>query len=183
LLLHVDGARLANAAASLGVELSEFGSVGVDVLSFGATKNGAMGAEAVVYLDPDLGRGSQYVRKQAMQLASKMRFLSAQFVALLENGLWRRNAEHANAMARRLADGVAAVPGVRLAFPVQANGVFAELPVAALETLQKDYLFYVWDPLAGGDGRAQVRWMTAFDTSTEDVDTFVAAVADAVGRG
>lgn len=180
LLLHVDGARLANAAASLGVELSAFASVGVDVLSFGATKNGAMGAEAVVYLDPELARGSQYVRKQAMQLASKMRFLSAQFVALLEDGLWRRNAEHANAMARRLADGVAAVPGVQLAHPVQANGVFVELPLPAVTALQQEYLFHVWDVAAGGEGRVQVRWMTAFDTSTEDVDAFVDTVAAAV---
>ena len=182
LLLHVDGARLANAAASLGAELSVFASVGVDVLSFGATKNGAMGAEAVVYLDPDLARGSQYVRKQAMQLASKMRYLSAQFVALLEDGLWRRNAEHANAMAQRLADGVAALDGVRLAYPVQANGVFAELPLAAVEALQREFLFYVWDADVGEPDRAQVRWMTAFDTSEEDVDGFVDAVGRAVAE-
>lgn len=180
MLLHVDGARLANAAASLDVGLSAFADVGIDVLSVGATKNGAMGAEAVVYLDPDLAVGAQYVRKQAMQLASKMRFLSAQFVALLEGDLWRRNAEHANAMAKRLADGLQAVPEVHLAQRVQANGVFAELPTAAAAQLQEDYLFYVWDPEAGGPDRVQVRWMTAFDTSEQGVDDFVAAIAEAV---
>jgi threonine aldolase len=176
MLLHVDGARLANAAVSLGTDLSAFGAAGVDVLSFGVTKNGAMGAEAVVYLDPALVVGAQYVRKQAMQLPSKMRFLSAQFVAMLEGDLWRRNAEHANAMARRLAAGAAELPGVRLPLPVQANGVFAELPAGAVAELQQEFAFYVWADDVGEPGRVQVRWMTAFDTRPEDVDAFLGAV-------
>ncbi len=127
--LHLDGARLSNACASLGVGLGAFGSAaGVDVLSYGGTKNGAMGAEAVVSFRPADAPGLRFIRKQSMQLASKMRFIAAQFVALLTDDLWRRNAEHANVMARRLADGASAVPGVRVAFPVEANGVFAFLP-------------------------------------------------------
>ncbi|HEY4947378.1 MAG TPA: beta-eliminating lyase-related protein, partial [Acidimicrobiales bacterium] len=164
--LHLDGARLSNAAASLGVGLGAFGSAaGVDVLSFGATKNGAMGAEAVVSFLPADGSPLRYIRKQSMQLASKMRFVSAQFVALLSDGLWRSNAAHANAMARRLADGVADVPGVTVAYPVEANGVFAVLPPAATAALQRHHPFYVWD-----EGTGMVRWMASFDTTEQDVD-------------
>lgn len=181
MLLHVDGARLANAAAALDVDLSAFGSVGIDVLSLGATKNGAMGAEAIVYLEPQLAAGQQYVRKQAMQLASKMRFLSAQFVALLEDDLWRSNARHANGMAARLAAGVRDLPEVQLSYPVQVNAVFAELPRAAVSALQEQFRFYVWEPGVGGVERDQVRWMTAFDTDPDEVDAFVAAVRAAVG--
>ena len=178
MLLHVDGARLANAAAALEVDLSAFSSVGIDVLSFGATKNGAMAAEAVVYLDPSLAGPAAYVRKQAMQLASKMRFLSAQFVALLEGDLWRRNAAHANAMAVRLANGVAELPSVRISQPVVVNAVFAELPRPAIAALQERFRFYVWD-----EARAQVRWMTSFETEAADVDAFVQAVAEAAAVG
>jgi threonine aldolase len=171
--LHLDGARLSNAAASLGVGLGAFGSAaGVDVLSFGGTKNGAMGAEAVVSFLPADGSPLRYIRKQSMQLASKMRFVSAQFVALLSDGLWRSNAAHANAMARRLADGVADVPGVTVAYPVEANGVFAVLPPAVTASLQRHHPFYVWD-----EGTGMVHWMASFDTTEQDVDAFVGLVA------
>jgi threonine aldolase len=172
MLLHVDGARLCNAAASLGVPLRALTTdAGVDALSFGGTKNGLMGAEAVVLLRDDIGDGFKYLRKQTMQLASKMRYISAQLEALLAGDLWERSAAHANAMARRLADGVRDVERVRITQPVEANGVFAILPPDATERLQRDWPFYVWD-----EGTGEVRWMTAWDTVPEDVDAFAAAV-------
>jgi threonine aldolase len=175
--LHLDGARLSNAAAFLGVGLGAFGSrAGVDVLSFGGTKNGAMGAEAVVSFLPPEESSLRYIRKQSMQLASKMRFISAQFTALLTDNLWRTNAEHANSMARRLADGVGQVPGVTVVYPVEANGVFAVLPTPVTEALQEEYPFYVWDASTG-----VVRWMASFDTTEEDVDALVDLVAEAMG--
>ena len=173
LLLHVDGARIANAAAGLGVGLGEATTgCGVDVLSFGGTKNGALGAEAVVFLRPGLAEGFRFRRKQGMQLASKMRFVSAQLVALLTDGLWRRNAEHANAMAARLAAGADAVPGVRVTRPVEANAVFAVPPPTAVEPLRERYPFYTWDASTG-----EVRWMTSFATTEADVDAFVGRLA------
>jgi len=172
MLLHVDGARLCNAAASLGVPLRAITTdAGVDALSFGGTKIGLMGAEAVVLLRDDLDDSFKYLRKQGMQLASKMRYISAQLDALLRGDLWLRAAEHANAMARRLADGVAGLPGVRITQPVEANGVFAILPPAATARLQEDWPFYVWNDTTG-----EVRWMTAWDTVPDDVDAFAAAV-------
>jgi threonine aldolase len=173
LLLHVDGARLANAAAALGASLREITTdAGVDVVSFGGTKNGLLLGEAVVFLAPGLDEGFAYLRKQTLQLASKGRFLAAQFVALLEDDLWLRSATHANAMAERLAAAVVAIPGVRITQPVQANGVFAVLPRAATEELQRDWRFYTWDEATG-----EVRWMCAWDTTPEEVDAFAAAVA------
>jgi threonine aldolase len=175
--LHLDGARLSNAAASLGVDLGAFGSAaGVDVLSYGGTKNGAMGAEAVISFRPADESALRYIRKQAMQLASKMRFVSAQFNALLTDDLWRANAEHANRMARRLADGVSRIEGVTLIYPVEANGVFAALPPHVSEALQQRYPFYVWDQATG-----VVRWMASFDTTDEDVDGLVRAVTELMG--
>jgi threonine aldolase len=172
MLLHVDGARLCNAAASLGVPLRAITTdAGVDALSFGGTKAGLMGAEAVVLLREDFDDSFKYLRKQGMQLASKMRYISAQLEALLGGDLWLRAAEHANAMARRLADHVADVPGLRITQPVEANGVFAVLPPAATARLQQDWPFYVWD-----EGTGEVRWMTAWDTSPDDVDAFAAAI-------
>lgn len=176
LLVHLDGARLANAAAGLGVSLREAAG-GADVLSFGATKNGGMGAEAVVFLGPAAAAGFPFRRKQGMQLASKMRYAAAQFVALLTDDLWRRNAAHANAMATRLAAGVAAVPGVRITRPVEANAVFAVPPRSVVAPLQEKYPFYVWD-----EGTGEVRWMTSFATTESDVDGFVAALADLAHR-
>ena len=174
LLVHMDGARIANAAAALGLGLGEATrELGVDALSLGLTKDGALGAEAVVLFGDAAGRGAMaFHRKQTMQLASKMRFVAAQVSALLEGDLWRRNAAHANAMARRLAQAVADVPGVRVLRPVQANAVFAILDPAATERLQEQFAFYVWDERTG-----EVRWMCSWDTRPEDVDAFAAAIA------
>jgi threonine aldolase len=175
--LHVDGARLANAAASLGLPLSTVTTgAGVDALSFGATKNGALGAEAVVLLRADLGEGIEFLRKQSMQLASKMRFVSAQIEVLLRDELWRRPAAHANQMARRLEGALAGIDGVRLTQPVQANALFAILPQAVTESLQRDWRFYTWDESTG-----EVRWMCSWDTRPEDVDAFADAVRAALG--
>jgi threonine aldolase len=170
LLVFVDGARLANAAAFLGCSLADL-SAHVDVLSFGGTKNGAMGAEALIVMNSSLLATVPFLRKQQMQLASKMRYLAAQFNALLDDDLWLRNAGHANAMARRLADGADGIPGVELWQPVESNGVFVTLDPALIESLRRDWPFHVWD-------RAQhvVRWMTAFDTSEDDVDAFLTAI-------
>ncbi|MFB4276246.1 low specificity L-threonine aldolase [Nonomuraea sp. MTCD27] len=169
LRLHVDGARLANAAAYLECDLRAITTdAGVDVFSFGGTKNGALAAEAVVVLDSSLAHAVPFLRRQSLQLASKMRFISSQLSALLTNDLWRRNAQHANQMAVRLADGLADIPGVSLAYPVESNAVFATLPPAVAETLRQRYLFHYWDEAAG-----TVRWMTAFDTTPEHVDDFL----------
>jgi threonine aldolase len=174
LLLHVDGARIANAAAALGVGLREAtAELGVDALSLGATKNGALGAEAVVLFDPAHAKGFPWWRKQTMQLASKMRYAAAQLEALFAGDLWLRNAAHANAMAQRLAAAVADVPGVRIVRPVQANAVFAVLAPEVTARLQERFAFYVWDELTG-----EVRWMCSWDTTEADVDAFAAAVAD-----
>ena len=173
LLLHVDGARLANAAVGLDVSLREITTdVGVDAVSFGGTKNGLLMGEAVVFCDPALAEGFAFLRKQTLQLASKGRFLAAQFVALLEGDLWRRSAAHANAMAARLAEKLLQVPGVRLTQPVQANGVFAILATGAAERLRRDWYFYTWDESTG-----EVRLMCSWDTTPEEVDRFAADVA------
>ena len=172
--VHMDGSRVANAAAFLGVPLREFTTdVGVDALSFGGTKNGLMFGEVVVVLAPDAAPGLEYVRKSSMQLASKMRFISAQFEVLLGTDLWLRSASHANAMARRLAAGVRDAPGLQIARPVQANAVFAVLPPQVTDRLQQRFRFYTWDESTG-----EVRWMTTFDTTAEDVDAFAAAVRE-----
>lgn len=171
-VLHLDGSRLSNAAAALGVELRELTTdAGVDILSLGGTKIGAMLAEAVVVLSPDRVTGATFLRKQSMQLASKMRFVSAQLLAIFEGDLWRRNAEHANAMARRLADGVADIVGITLPTEVEANAVFPILARESSERLMESFRFYFWDETTG-----QVRWMCAWDTTESDVDTFVEAV-------
>ena len=170
--VHLDGARIANAAASLDLPLRAFtADAGVDVLSLGGTKNGLLGAEAVVVLDPTASAGLTYLRKMNMQLASKMRFISAQLVALLEDDLWLRSARHANAMAARLHDGVVGLPGVHVVRPVQANAVFAVLPPGVADRLRAHFRFYDWDVATG-----EVRWMCAFDTTEDDVDAFVAAL-------
>jgi threonine aldolase len=174
--VHVDGARLANAAASLGLPLRAFTTdAGVDLVSFGGTKNGMMLGEAVVVLDPALDRGLERLRKTSMQLASKMRFISAQFVALLDGDLWLRNAQHANAMAALLHERVRDLPGLRVTHPVEANAVFVTLPPGALHELHETFLFYDWDESIG-----EVRWMTSFDTTPDDVDRFAEAVAAAL---
>lgn len=177
MVVHVDGSRLSNAAAALGVGFTEMVTdTGVDLLSFGGTKNGLMVGEAVVVLNPDAVRGMKYLRKQTMQLASKMRFVSAQLIALLSDDLYLRNASHANAMARRLAGGVRDLPGVTIARPVQANAVFPVLPIEVARRLMERFRFYFWD-----EGTGEVRWMCAFDTTPDDVDAFVAAVREELG--
>lgn len=174
MLFHIDGSRLANAAASLGVDLRTITTdIGADVVSVGGTKIGLLAAEAVLVLNPELAPSILYLRKQSMQLASKMRFVSAQLLALLDGDLWRRSAGNANAMALRLADGVREL--VEVTQPVQANGVFAILPPGAAEELQRSFKFYVWNEATG-----EVRWMCSWDTTEEDVDAFVAAVRDVV---
>jgi threonine aldolase len=167
LLLYVDGARLANAAAHLGCTLADLAAQ-ADVLSFGGTKNGAIGAEAVVVMDENRVTAAPFLRKQQTQLASKMRYLSAQFLTLLEDDLWLHNAAQANAMARRLADGIRDVPGVQLRQAVEANMVFATMHPAHIARLQDLWRFYLWDPAAH-----LVRLMTAFDTTEADVDAFI----------
>ena len=166
--LHMDGARLANAAASLGLTLREAsGDLGVDVLSFGGTKNGLLGGEAVVFFDRSLARGFRFLRKQGMQLASKMRFVAVQFEALLDGGLWLENARRANRMAKLLERAARRVPGVEIVCPVEANGVFARLPKRLIPKLQARSFFYVWDEALG-----VVRWMCSFDTTAADVARF-----------
>lgn len=177
MLLHVDGARLANAAASLDASLGEITTeAGVDLLSFGGTKNGLLFGDAVVFLRPGLGDGFEFVRKQLGQLASKMRFVAVQLEALLAGDLWLRCAAHANAMARRLADAVDGIDAVEIVHPVQSNAVFARLPRPAIDRLASGWPaerpFYVWDEAAD-----EVRWMCAWDTQPGDVDAFASAVA------
>ncbi len=174
--VHLDGARLANAAAALGTGLGEITSeVGVDVVSLGGTKNGILFGEAVVVLDPSAVEGLAYLRKMNMQLASKMRFVSAQLVALFEGDLWRRSAARANEMAARLAGAVQRLEGVRIVQPVQANAVFARLPDGVAERLRRRFHFYDWPT-----GPGEVRWMCSFDTTEEDVDAFVEALRQAL---
>ncbi|MBI9114017.1 threonine aldolase family protein [Sanguibacter suaedae] len=176
--VHMDGARVANAAAALGLPLRALTTdVGVDVLSLGGTKNGLLFGEAVVVLDPAAVDGVDYVRKMTMQLTSKMRFVSAQLLAVLDGDLWSRSAGHANAMAARLRRGLEELvtdgraPGLALTQPTQANVVFATVPAGAADRLREHAAFYDWDA-----PRREVRWMCSFDTTEEHVDDFVAAV-------
>jgi len=173
MLVHLDGARLCNAAAHLDTGLGEITTeAGVDIVSFGGTKNGLMMAESVIVLDPDRIHDIEYLRMSSTQLASKMRFVSVQFEALLAGDLWRRSAVHANAMAARLAAAAGRTEGVRPTRPVQANAVFAVLPPEVTERLRKRFSFHVWDESTG-----EVRLMCAFDTTPEDVDAFADALA------
>jgi threonine aldolase len=176
LRVHVDGARFANAAAALEVSLAELVSAaGIDLLSFGGTKNGAMLGEAVVVFDPALVAGMLHLRKQTLQLASKMRFVAAQFDALLTDRLWLQNASHANAMALRLYHAVSGIDGVEVARPPVVNAVFAVLPPPARDRLMREFDFYEWDNASG-----EVRWMCSWDTTPEDIDRFAAAIATAI---
>ncbi len=176
--VHMDGSRLSNAAAALGVPFGEFTThAGIDILSLGGTKNGALGAEAVVVLNPDAAQGLIYSRKFNMQLASKMRFVSAQLVALYEGDLWHRNAAHANAMAARLRSSLDGVSGVEFTQATQANGVFVTLPAGVADPVRRQYAFYDWDA-----ARREVRWMCSFDTTEDDIDSFARIVKDEVGK-
>ena len=175
MLLHMDGARLFNAAASLGIPFAEFTThAGVDVLSLGATKNGALGAEAIVVLNPEAVEGIPYLRKMSMQLPSKMRFVSAQILALLEDSLGVRTASHSNQMAQLLRNQLQAridqgrITGLEFSYPTESNGVFAMIDLAVAERLRQKVRFYDWD-----QSRGEVRWMCSFDTTAEDIENFV----------
>ena len=177
--VHVDGARIGCAAAALGVDLREMLVVSdVDALSFGGTKQGMLCGEAVVYLKPGLAADFPYWQKHGMQLASKMRFISAQFLGLLANDLWVENGRRANAMAQRLSESVRGLPNVEIVHPVQANAVFARIPAHLVEPLQKETFFWPWDERAG-----LVRWMCAFDTQPEDIDRFVDVLKRTLAKG
>jgi threonine aldolase len=184
MVLHLDGARIANAAAALGVPLRDFTTdAGVDILSFGGTKNGLVFGEAIVVLNPAVASGMPYLRKSTMQLASKMRFVSAQLLALLDGDLWLRSASHANAMAHHLRATLeagidsGAISGLEFSQQTQANAVFALLDNAVADRLRERFRFYDWDR-----ARGEVRWMTAFDTQESDVDAFAAAIAQELSR-
>ena len=178
--VHLDGARIANATAALGGTQQALKSftvdAGVDVISFGGAKNGMMYGEAVIYLDPDLARSAPYVRKQVTQLPSKVRYISAQFSALLTDDLWIKNARHANAMATHLYEQTVGLPGVALDGTPEVNSIFPVLPAADIEALRDWSFFYDWD-----SHHQQVRWMTAWDTELADIDQFVAGVRHFVG--
>jgi len=176
MLLHVDGARIANASVSLKADLKQItADVGVDIMSFGGAKNGMMYGEAVVFFDQTLAKDFKYIRKQGTHLASKMRFISAQFEALLSDHLWRKNAAHANRMARILARELAKIPRIKITQKVEANGVFAIVPKRYVAPLQKKYFFYVWN-----EETSEVRFMTSFDTTEVDIRDFVALVKKTV---
>lgn len=178
MILHMDGARLANAAVSLNLSFKAFTTdAGVDVLSFGGTKNGMLFGESVVFLKPGKSAEFKYLRKQGMQLASKMRYISAQFEAYLTKDLWRTNAMHANKMAQLLYEKMSSIPGIKITQKVQANAVFAIIPSHLVETLQEKYFFYVWDEIT-----SEVRWMTSFDTTPGDIDGFSSFLASKMSR-
>ncbi|KRQ86405.1 Low specificity L-threonine aldolase [Caloramator mitchellensis] len=172
MLVHMDGARIANAAASLNKGLREITrDAGVDVLSFGGTKNGMMFGEAVVFFNKELSKDFKFIRKQSMQLHSKMRYISAQFEALLSDNLWFENAKHANEMAKYLESKVREIKGIEITQKVEANAVFAILPRQTIEKLLKKHFFYIWN-----EETNEVRWMTSFDTTKEDIDSFVSDI-------
>lgn len=169
LLLHVDGARLANAAVYLNKTFREITTeIGIDILSFGGNKNGLMFGEALVFLNPGVSENFKYIRKQGMQLHSKMRFISAQFAAYLQNQVWKINAAHSNAMAHYFFEKIKYIPAVSVTQPIQTNAIFAKIPKEIIADLQKESFFYVWDEEQG-----EVRWMCSFDTTEEDIDNFI----------
>lgn len=169
LLLHMDGARLANAAVALNLAFHAFtADAGVDILSFGGTKNGLLTAESIVFFNEELINGFKYIRKQGMQLASKMRYMAAQFIAYLEADLWKRNAAHANNMAQYLFEQVRDIKGIQVTQPVQSNGIFVIIPKHIIEPLKEKFFFYNWNEETG-----EVRWMCSFDTKKDEIDSFV----------
>ena len=172
----MDGARISNAVAAQNFTLRQATrDLGVDVLSFGGTKNGLMGVEAVVFFRPELAADFLYFRKQGMQLASKMRFMAAQMEVLLTDDLWKRNADQANRMAKLLEQEIKKIRGVKIVYPVEANGVFAQIPHDAIAKIQERYFFYVWS-----EEESVVRWMCSFDTTEEDVRQFAEFVKTVV---
>lgn len=172
LLLHMDGSRISNAAVTLGQSLRSVSrDAGVDVLSFGGTKNGMMFGEAVIFFNPGLAGDFLYLRKQAMQLHSKMRFIAAQFEVMLSNDLWKRNATHTNRMATLLGKALKEIPGITITQKIEANGVFAVMPMNIIEPLQQDYPFYVWNEKLN-----EVRLMCSWDTTEGEIGQFVTRV-------
>ncbi len=172
MLLHMDGARIANATIALNLDFREFTvDCGVDILSFGGTKNGMMMGEAVLFFNPELTGMTKYIRKQSMQLYSKMRFVGAQFLAYFENDLWKETASHANQMAQLLKTEVEKIPEVKVTQPVLANGVFAIIPKEIIKPLQERFFFYVWD-----EQKSEVRWMTSFDTTEAEIIEFTGLI-------
>lgn len=173
LLMHMDGARIANAAVSLNTSLSAMTrEVGIDILSFGGTKNGLMFGEAIIFLRPSLADGFKFLRKQGMQLASKMRYIAAQYYTLLEENIWYENARHANQQAAVLANEIKLIKGVEITQPVQANAVFCLLPKTIIDALREHYFFYVWDE-RNNEEKAEIRLMTSYDTKDEDIKGFI----------
>ncbi len=169
LFVHVDGARISNAAAHMDSGFRKITrDAGMDVLSFGGTKNGMMYGEAIIFFRKELTNDFKYRRKQSMQLASKMRFISAQFLAYLNNNLWLKNATHANRMAKLLHDETSKIPGIKITQKVESNGVFAIIPPEIIAELQKEFFFYIWD-----EKKSEVRWMTSFDTTEDDIHDFI----------
>lgn len=169
MFLHMDGARIANAAVALNLDFKEFTvNCGVDILSFGGTKNGMMMGEAVLFFNPKLTAQTKYIRKQSMQLYSKMRFVGAQFLAYFENDLWKETATHANNMAKLLESEVSKIPEIKITQEVVANGIFTLVPPQIIKPLQDKFFFYVWDEI-----NSEVRWMTSFDTTEEEIFSFV----------
>lgn len=178
LLVHIDGARLANAAVSLNCSLSALTrDAGIDILSFGGTKNGMMFGEAVIFFDKKLSAEFKYVRKQGMHLVSKMRFLSAQFSALLSHDLWRRNAQHAHEMAQMLYHEIKKIPEITITQSVESNVVFATLDLRLIQALQEKYYFNIWNPAMN-----EVRWMTSFATTQEHISSLVADIKELVKK-
>ncbi len=172
MFLHIDGARLANAAVALDCSFKEMTvDCGADCLSFGGTKNGLMMGEAAVIFNPAIDNDMLYRRKQMAQLCSKMRFVAAQFCAYLSNDLWRRNAIHSNAMAQKLLQALNDIPEAKVMYPVQANSVFVQLPRKVWQNLQSRYFFYDWD-----ENNDVVRWMCSFDTTEQDISNFTTAL-------
>ncbi|MBM3421000.1 MAG: threonine aldolase [Bacteroidetes bacterium] len=179
MLLHMDGARIANAAAALNLPLKSFTTdAGVDLLSFGGTKNGLMAGEAVCFLKPGLASDFMYIRKQGMQLASKMRFIAAQFIAWFRNDLWLELAAHSNAMARTLFNEISSIEGITITQPVEANGIFVILPAGVAEELSRHFFFYPWN-----DEISEYRWMTSWDTTEDDISKFAALVRRLMKQG
>lgn len=178
MLLHMDGARIANAAVFLDMDFREFTKdCGVDILSFGGTKNGMMMGEAVLFFNPGTAANTKYIRKQNMQLYSKMRYVGAQFIAYFKDDLWRKTATHANKMAKLLESEISKIPQIKITQPVDANGVFAIIPQEIIEPLQQHFFFYVWD-----EAKFEVRWMTSFDTEEEEIFKFTKLVNRLLGN-
>ncbi len=172
LYIHMDGARISNAAVALDKDFREFTiDCGIDVLSFGGNKNGMMFGEALLFFNNNLAENFKYIRKQAMQLHSKMRFISAQFDTFLNSGLWNENASHSNKMAQLLLRQISDMPGIEVTQKVETNAIFVKLPKEIIPKLQEEYFFYIWD-----EEKGEVRWMTSFDTTEEDIESFISMI-------